>query len=167
MGGNPQAAQNAFQNYLNSTNYQFQLGQGLQGIEYANAPAFNSGATAKALNNYAQGQAGSALQGYESLLTGQQAYGLQGAGIQGQVGASLAGPYTQSNLAAAGMKGNAAAFGAGSQANALNNLAGIFSGAVSQSSFGQNALSGFAQGGGQPGITEQVQPGAQYGVAIS
>lgn len=152
LGGNPQAANAAFQKYLGSTNYGFQLQQGENAIEYANAPSFNSGATAKALNNYAQGQAGSALQGYESLLTGQQGLGLQGAQIQGQVGASLANPYTQSNLATAGQVGNAAAFGAGAQTNALQQLSQAITGGLTQSSFGSggsgNALSGINIGGG-------------------
>jgi hypothetical protein len=152
LGGNPQAANAAFQKYLGSTNYGFQLQQGENAIEYANAPSFNSGATAKALNNYAQGMAGNALAGYENLLSGQEGYGLQGSQIRGQVGASLASPYTQSNLATAGQVGNAAALNAGGQLNALNNIAGLVSGAASQSSFGQggNALSGINIGGSSP-----------------
>lgn len=152
LGGNPQAANAAFQKYLGSTNYGFQLQQGENAIEYANAPSFNSGATAKALNNYAQGQAGSALQGYENLLTGQQGFGLQGASIQGQVGASLANPYTQSNLATAGQVGNAAIVGANAQTNALNQINQLVNQGVTQSSFGSgaggNALSGINIGGG-------------------
>ena len=91
IGGDPNAANAAFNNYRNSTNYNFQLGQGLQGIEYANAPSFNSGATAKALNNYAQGQAGNSINNYETLLGGQ-------AGLGAQAGSALNGVSTNTAL---------------------------------------------------------------------
>jgi len=149
VGGNPTASSAAFKNYLNSTNYQFQLGQGENAVEYANAPAFSSGATAKALNNYAQGQAGSALQGYEGLLQ-------TGAGQGIQAGASLASANTQnaasqaSNLlGAASGEANLGVYGASSITNALK---GFDSGISSfGSSGGGNALAGLFGGGGGGG----------------
>ena len=141
-GGNATASQNAFQNYLNSTNYKFQLGQGEAGITYANAPAFSSGATAKALNNYAQGQAGSALQGYEGLLQGQQGLGVQAGSALAGVGTNIGGQVASANNSAASAIGGADITGANAWMNALK---GIGTGAASSSSFGSNVNSA-AQG---------------------
>lgn len=153
-GGGSGAQQQAFQDYLNSTNYQFQLGQGEQGIEYANAPAFNSGATAKALNNYAQGQAGSALQGYESMLMGGSQLGAQSGTALGQLNTGASEQQSANLLAAAGVQGSAGLAGANSISNALK---GVTSGL---SSFGGgNALSGFGGSGGNPSAgTFNYQP---------
>lgn len=141
-GSNPAASSTAFNDYLGSTNYQFQLGQGENAIEYANAPAFNSSATAKALNNYAQGQAGSALQGYEGLLTGQQTLGENAAAALGGVGVGGAQIINSSNQGAASQEGTAALAGGAANANALAGLAQIVNQQATQSSFGNggNAL---------------------------
>lgn len=56
VGGDPTAANGAFQNYLNSTGYNFRLDQGSKAIT-GNAAAgglLNSGSTAKALTGYGQ-----------------------------------------------------------------------------------------------------------------
>jgi hypothetical protein len=140
-GGNAAQSQQAFNTYLGSTNYQFQLGQGLQGIEYANAPAFSSSATAKALNNYAQGQAGNALSGYESLLSGQQSLGAQSALGLGQVGVGAGSTINSANQAAAGTIGSAAVYGANSGQNALSGLASLANQGITQSSFGSGGSS--------------------------
>ncbi len=149
--GDPAASDAAFKNYLGSTNYKFQLGQGLQGIEYANAPAFNSSATAKALNNYAQGQAGSALSGYESMLQGQATTGAGAAGTLGGLGVNVGtqNASTNNNLASAqisqaGTQSNAAS-------NALTGLSKLINQANTQSSFGNGgALSGFSNASTDP-----------------
>lgn len=142
IGGDSEASRNAFQNYLGSTNYQFQLNQGLNGVEYANAPAFSSGATAKALNNYAQGQAGNALGGYEGQLSGLSGQGIGAAGTLGQLGNQNLGMQGQNLLAAAGVQGSADIYGANSTLGALR---GVTSGL---SSFGGGALGGLFGGGG-------------------
>lgn len=111
------AAQGQFQNYLNSTNYNFQLGQGLQGVQYGNAPALNSGATSKALNNYAQGMAGSALSGYESMLGGLGGQGESAASTLGTLGNQYAGQYASNTFGGA----NAQQQGILGQAAALQN----------------------------------------------
>ncbi len=138
-GGDPAASQTAFNNYLNSTNYKFQLGQGEQGIEYANAPAFSSGATAKALNNYAQGQAGSALSGYESLLSGQQGLGVNAAAALNNVGTTISSQNSASTNAAASATGNADIASGNAYSNALSTLGKSLQ---SGSSFGGSSVSG-------------------------
>ena len=148
LGGNQAASQQAFQNWLGSTNYQFELGQGLQGVEYANAPAFSSSATAKALNNYAQGQAGQYLGNYEGLLQ-------TGAGQGIQAGIGLANANTQNALGQAqtlltGATGeaNAGLIGANQIQGALR---GINSGLSSFSSAGGGSALAGLFGGGQYG----------------
>lgn len=81
----------AFQNYLNSTGYNFQLKQGDQAItnNAAVKGMLNSGATAKALTNYNQGQAGTAYQNYLGDLGNVATQGLGAAGtIAGAGGVS-------------------------------------------------------------------------------
>lgn len=145
-GGNPAAAQSAFQNYLGSTNYNFQLGQGLQGVGYLNAPNLFSGATGKALNNYAQGMAGNALYGYENLLQGQQGLGLQASNIYAGTGTQLAGLNQQARNLAAGAQGTAGL----AQANALTSALGGIQNAFGNSSFSNPFGSGGIFGNTSP-----------------
>lgn len=126
----------AFNDYLDSTNYKFQLGQGENAIEYANAPSFASGATAKALNNYAQGEAGSALQGYEGLLSGQQTLGANAALGLGGIGVGTGNTINSANQAAADTIGSAGVYGANAGTSALQGLSGLINQGLTQSSFG-------------------------------
>lgn len=144
VGGNAGASQNAFDNYLNSTNYKFQLGQGEQAVDTANAPSFNSGATAKALNNYAQGQAGSALQGYEGLLSSGAGQGISAASNLGSLSNANANAQSGNLLAAAGVQGSADIYGANSLTGALK---GVTSGLSSFGSAPGSALAGLIGGG--------------------
>jgi len=163
IGGNPAASDAAFKNYLNSTNYQFQLGQGEQGIEYANAPSFNSSATAKALNNYAQGQAGSALQGYEGLLQNQEGQGLQGSNIYASAGTNLAAQNANARNLAAGATGTAGLIGAnafGSALTGVGNLAGSSYGQISSALGGSSSFNPGQIGGSG----EFIDPSALQGI---
>lgn len=135
-GGNPAEAAKAWDTYRNSTNYQFQLDQGLQGVEYANAPSFNSSATAKALNNYAQGVAGNALQGYEGLLTGQQSLGAQSAAALGGIGMQGGGIINNATQGTASTIGQAGVYGATGWGNAINDLTKLGGNFLGQSSYG-------------------------------
>lgn len=121
-GGNTEAQGQAFKNYLGSTNYNFVKDQGLQGVEYANAPQFQSSATAKALDTYNTGLAGNALSGYENLLQGQSGQGVQAASALNGVGVGLAGANAQANQYGANAQGQAAAATGNAWSGALNNL---------------------------------------------
>lgn len=139
IGGNSAQSNADFQNYLKSTNYQFLLNQGEQAQGYLNAPNLDSGATSKALNNYAQGQAGSALQGYEALLAGQQGLGANSAlGLAG-VGNQNAALQAQANNLTAGAQGTSGLVSAGAQGSALSGLAQALNQYNSQSSFSNNS----------------------------
>lgn len=88
VGGDPAAQQQAFQNWQNSTGYQFGLQQGQQAITGSNAAKglLNSGATAKALDqfgtNYANTQYANYLNPLQTLLQS----GNQAASILGNAG---------------------------------------------------------------------------------
>lgn len=132
----------AFKNYLGSTNYNFVKDQGLQGIEYANAPAFNSGATAKALDTYNTGLAGNALSGYEGLLQGQAGLGVQAASALNGVGVGIGQLGNQASQYGA----NAAANGALTSGNAWSNALGNVGKAASSYSTTPNAFGGLFGG---------------------
>lgn len=154
--GSGAAANNAFQQYKNSTNYNFALNQGEQAIQYADAPSFNSSATAKSLNNYAQGMAGNTLNSYEGMLQGLGQQGQQGATSLGALGQQYAGT-SASNLMAGG---NAQAQGALGSAGAINNMIGGLASSFSPSS----AASGTP---GTPGYQSATPAGAGYNLMTS
>lgn len=120
VGGDPTAANNAFDTYRNSTGYNFQLGEGQRAITSSNAAKglLNSGATLKALTKYGQGLGGNAFQQYLSNLGGLAQSGLSagasigGAGSQaGATGASaISNGYGNAAQTQGSMYGNA--FGA-------------------------------------------------------
>jgi hypothetical protein len=124
IGGDPNAANKAFNNFLGSTNYKFQLGQGLNAVSGNQAAKgmLDSGSTLKALNNYGQGMAGNALQGYMTNLGN---VGTQGIDMAKTIGA--AGSQAGQAGASALMNGaqNASALqmmGVGAQNSGLNGL---------------------------------------------
>jgi hypothetical protein len=124
IGGNPQAANQAFQNFLNSTNYKFQLGQGMNAVTGSQAAKglLDSGATLKGLTNYGQNMANGALQGYMGNLFN---VGTQGIDVAKTIGA--AGSQAGQAGASALMNGaqSAAAlnmYGVGAQNAGLNGL---------------------------------------------
>ena len=110
------------------------LDQGLKGVQYGNAPALNSGATQKALGQYAQGMAGNALQGYEGLLQNMSSQGLQGAAALGQLGTSANQQYANNLFGGANAGAGATLMGQ----NALNGAIGGITSGITQglSSFG-------------------------------
>lgn len=88
VGGNPAAQQQAFQNFQNSTGYQFGLNQGTQAITQ-NAAAqglLNSGSTAKALNTYGQNYANTQYQNYLNPLQSLISSGTTAGGLIGNTG---------------------------------------------------------------------------------
>lgn len=126
--------QNGFNNYLNSTGYQFQLGQGTSAITGSAAARglLNSGATGKALTQYGQNLASTTFNNYLGNLNNVAGQGLT---ASGQIGA-------------AGTGGGASAAGYTQQGgNTLGNAAGTLGGYASN-------LFGSIGGGGMP-----TQPG--------
>lgn len=84
-----QSNQNAsFQNYLNSSGYRFQLGEGNNAINSNNSAKglLNSGSALKRIAQYGQGLASNYLQQYMAQLSGLANSGLQAGSLIGQAG---------------------------------------------------------------------------------
>lgn len=89
LGLNGPQSQNAgFQNWQNSTGYQFGLNQGVQSItgNAATSGLLNSGSTAKALDTYGQNYANTQYQNYLNPLQNLLTSGNQAAGVLGSAG---------------------------------------------------------------------------------
>lgn len=122
--------QNAFQNYLNSTGYQFQLGQGQQAINqgYAAKGALQSGAALKALQTYGQNTATGFFNNYLNQLQTQQGVGLSGASAIAGVGQNYANAANANNTAAGNAQANAALLAGNANANMWGNIGGSVAG---------------------------------------
>lgn len=140
VGGNSTAAQNAFTKYLGSTGYNFQLGQGLNAVNnnYATHGALDSGASLKALNDYAQGQASNAFQNYFGNLGTLSGTGLSATNALAGVGTNVSQQISSNNNNAAAAQGNAAI----SIGNSLNNGLGTAVNALTSSSYGGGGYAG-------------------------
>lgn len=130
-----QGTTNAFNNYLNSTGYQFQLGQGTSAITGSAAARgiLNSGSTAKALTNYGQNLASTTFNNYLGQLGGlnSQQQGSANLGVNaaeatgaaGTTGGGNAGAAQQSAISSAG--GQLGSTVANNSAGLLNFFGGI------------------------------------------
>ena len=80
----------AFNNYLDSTGYKFQLGQGVQALTGSAAAKgiLNSGSTAKAVVNYGQGMGSNYFDKYLTQLGHLSSNGLTATGQIGSAGTS-------------------------------------------------------------------------------
>lgn len=87
-GGDPAASQAAFSNYLGSSGYKFQLGEGVGAINTNNASRglLNSGSALKKVQSYGQGLAGNYLQQYMSQLGALSGQGAAAGNLIGQTG---------------------------------------------------------------------------------
>jgi hypothetical protein len=131
----PITAQNAFNNFANSAGMQFQLQQGSNALNnlYAGHGSLQSGAAAKALQNYGQQTAlNNYFLPYLNLLGGQQAVGAQSGSAIAGVGSNFGN--TVSNIY-------------GQQSNAIQNAADAASNAaLLRGQANSNLYSGIASG---------------------
>ena len=88
VGGDPAAQQAAFNNYKNSTGYQFQLDQGNQAVtdSAASKGLLDSGATGKSLEAYGQNLGNTTFNNYLDQLRGLSNSGTTAAGVIGSAG---------------------------------------------------------------------------------
>lgn len=102
--------QQAFQNYQNSTGYQFRLNQGMNALNsgYAGAGSIKSGAAMKAAQDYGQNIASQEFGNYLNALGNQQGVGLSAAGAQAGVSTNYANSIANTNSNSANMIGQAA-----------------------------------------------------------
>ena len=136
LGGTAQQQQqyqNAFNNYQNSTGYDFRFDQGMRGVNaMAAAGGYrDSGAAVKSAMQFGQGIASDEYNNYLAHLANQQGVGLSAAGAQAGVGTNYVSAISNNNNAAASALGNAALLRGqansnlwSSAANALGNIGG-------------------------------------------
>ena len=130
----------AFDQFRNSTGYQFRLNEGYDGLNsaYAGAGTLRSGAAGKAFQRYGQDYASNEFGNYMGYLGNQQGVGLQAGSALAGVGQSYANNVTALNGRQADNISNAAVARANNSNSMISGIA---------SSFG-NALGGFGQMGG-------------------
>tara|TARA_R110000772_G_scaffold89304_2_gene185103 strand:+ start:875 stop:1753 length:879 start_codon:yes stop_codon:yes gene_type:complete len=93
------AQNNAFENFRNSTGYQFRLGEGMNALNsgWAGAGTLQSGAAQRAAQEYGQNFASNEFGNYAGLLANQQGVGLSGASALAGVGQNFASNITSLN----------------------------------------------------------------------
>lgn len=130
-----QAQVSPWDQFRNSTNYQFRLNEGMKGLNqgYAARGMLESGAAMRGITRYGQEFASNELGNYMNMLAGQQGVGLSGANALAGVGTNMVGAITANNNALTGTQANAALVSGAAQgqmyggiANALGNFAGSF-----------------------------------------
>lgn len=125
---NPQQQyQSAFDNYRNSTGYQFRLNQGMNAINsgYAGAGTLQSGAAMKAINDYGQGMASQEFGNYMNALGNQQGIGFSAASAQAGVGQNYANSIGNIAMQNGANQANAALVKSQNTAGAISSVANI------------------------------------------
>ena len=137
LGGNPQATQTAFNNYLNSTGYQFALNQGLNSVTQSQAASgmLGSGATLKALDAYGTNEAQQYGQQYVGNLQNEVGTGTNAVNALTGAGTNYANQVSANNNSAATASGNAALAGATITSNAINGVTKAIGSGFGASSF--------------------------------
>jgi hypothetical protein len=152
LGGDPNATDAAFQKYLDSTGYQFNLDQGLDAVAQSKAASglLGSGSLVKALDAYGTGLADQYGQQYVGDLQNEVSTGAGAANALAGQGQAYAGQVSANNNNAATASANAGY----SAANAFNTAIGTSLGAISRggTSFfgggGSGSFNAFAPIGG-------------------
>lgn len=129
----PQAsARSAFDNYLNSTGYQFRFNEGIKGLNigFGARGLLESGARDKAAIRYGQGIASDEFAKYMQLLDNQQRLGFGGASALAGVGQNMVSNITANNNSASSAAANAALASGAANANMWsgigNSLGSVF-----------------------------------------
>lgn len=132
-----QQYQNAFDNYKNSTGYQFRLGEGARALDnsYASRGVGQSGAAAKAALQYGQNIASGEFGNYLNALMSQQGVGLSAAGAQAGVSTNFVNQTTANNNSGASALANSAIAKGNATGNMWSGIAGGI-GNIFGSSFG-------------------------------
>lgn len=144
VGGDPQAAQSALDDYLNSTGYQFNLNQGLNAVSQSKAAGgmLKSGSALTALDSYATGLADSYGQQYEQNLQGLANTGQAAASGLAGTGQNYANAVSANNNNAATAAANAGLTSAGAINSLIGNAISAYGAGRGGSSFGGSASGG-------------------------
>lgn len=127
LGGDPAAAQAGFDQYRDSTGYQFRVDEGNQAVNtnaYARGMG-DSGATLKALVRYGQGAASDEFGRYMGQLGNVSSAGANARGLVAGVGNNTVSMSNQATQAGADARSNAALAQGQIWGNVANNLAGL------------------------------------------
>jgi hypothetical protein len=158
MGGQPMqggSGNPAFDQYLNSTGYKFQLGQGQQAIASSAAAGglLNSGATAKALEQYGQNLGSSYFSNYlgqlgslNNILGGTQGAGQNALGQVAGAGTAGGGAAAQSLTVGGANQGQALMQGANATAGGIMGAANSFGRAAGTAFNNPSIFSNFNSG---------------------
>jgi len=158
IGGDPEAAAQAFQNYQNSTGFQGQMQAGQQAVTGSAAARgmLGSGSTLKALQSHGQQLGAQSFNNYLGQLTGVAGMGMQAGGMMGN--AAMQG-YGQ----AAGMQYGSAMGAAGARAGGWDQAIGGVGQAVDQWNAGRKSapspVQAAAPGGAPAGYSTAPAPG--------
>lgn len=127
----------AFDNFRNSTGYQFRVNEGARALDnsYASRGVGQSGAAAKAALNYGQNIASGEFGNYLNALMAQQGVGLSAAGAQAGVSTNFVNQTTANNNSGASALANAAIAKGNATGNMWQGIAGGI-GNIFGSSFG-------------------------------
>lgn len=127
---NPQDS--AFENFRNSTGYEFRLGEGLDAVTsaYAGIGGLQSGAAMRGINDYAQNYASNEFGNYAGLLSQQQAVGAGAASSVAGVNQDFANNATAASNLASTNAANAALAQGQSAANVWSGLGNSLGGAA-------------------------------------
>ena len=128
LGGDPVKTHAAFQNYLNSTGYQFERGQGLDAVNQsaASKDLYNSGAALKALDAYGTGEAQKYGQQYIDNLGTVSQRGVNAVGTLTGAGQNFANQVGSNNAGAANVAANASLASAGQTTGLIGNALSAF-----------------------------------------
>jgi hypothetical protein len=150
------AAGNAFNQFTNSDGYQFRLGQGTNAVNtnMALRGSLGSGAAAKELLQYGQGEASNEFGKYVGMLQNQQGVGLSAANALAGIGTDYAKGISSNNNNAASAAGNAAMSSSNAFGNAFSSIGGNIANAVQQSN-----NSSYGGGGGGAAFARQYGTG--------
>jgi hypothetical protein len=118
-------AESPWDQFRNSTNYQFRFNEGMRGLNtgLASKGLLDSGAAVKAALTYGQNFASNELGNYMNLLAQQQNMGLGAASALAGVSQNMVGQVTANNNSAADAAGNAALIRGNATANTWGGIA--------------------------------------------
>lgn len=138
--GTGQPSFNANDNFYQSPDYQFQLDQGIKGVDAGAAArgGLDSGATRKAEIAYAGNLASGQFNTYADRLRALAGIGQGAANAQSNAGSNYASNYTNTVTGAAGDQANATLVGANATSQALQNLAGVAQYQLGKNPFGSS-----------------------------
>lgn len=119
--------QQAFDNYRNSTGYQFRLNQGVNalGANWAARGLKGSGAALRSVQDYGQNIASNEFGNYMNMLLNQSNMGLSAANAQAGVGSNYVGQVTANNNAGADAVANAALLRGQANSNLWSGIGGV------------------------------------------